>query len=79
MKIMVALRHDGPAQAAPALAPAFRRLAVVTGRAGRTLRLWSCRSEQRRRLRLLEVRELADLGLSLDDVICETRKHFWQP
>ena len=52
---------------------------MVTGRAGKTLRLWSCRSEQRRRLRLLEVRELADLGLSLDDVICETRKHFWQP
>lgn len=61
-----------------AQARARRTVAAAITRVSSTLRLWSQRSQQRRRLPLLEPRDLADLGLSREDVTFEAHKHFWQ-
>ncbi len=61
-----------------AQARAWRTVAAAIRSFASTLRLWSQRSQQRRRLPLLEPRELADLGLSREDVAFEAHKHFWQ-
>lgn len=63
------------------LAPAgFTRLLISTvRRVSATLVCWSARSSQRRHLRTLSTSQLADVGLTGEDVTRETRKFFWEP
>lgn len=78
MKILVTHRQAAVWPRRVASAPGGARLAAALKRSARTVLLWSERYGQRRRLRLLEPPELADIGLSADDVMQETRKYFWQ-
>lgn len=71
-------RENAEEAALGAQARGPRTVAAAIVRVASTLRLWSQRSQQRRRLPLLEARDLADLGLSREEVAFEAHKHFWQ-
>lgn len=78
MSSLVAPRHDAEGSAGTPRAHAVLALALALRSAGLTVQLWSERSRQRRCLRDLPLSRLADVGLSPDDVVRETHKHFWQ-
>jgi uncharacterized protein YjiS (DUF1127 family) len=58
-----------------------RRLAISSAwitQAGQLMRLWLIRARQRRELRVLEPRQIKDVGLDPEWVRREAAKHFWQ-
>lgn len=79
MSFLVAPGHEAEGSAGKPRVHVVRAVALALRSAGLTVHLWSERSRQRRCLRDLPLSRLADVGLSRHDVVCETRKHFWQP
>ena len=56
----------------------FKRMAAAVGRAGDRLALAMERSRQRRALALLSDHQLADIGLSREQVMAESTASVWQ-
>jgi uncharacterized protein YjiS (DUF1127 family) len=79
MSFLVAPGHEAGGSAGKPRAHVVRATVFVLRSAGLTVHLWLQRSRQRRCLRELPLSRLADVGLSRQDVVRETRKHFWQP
>lgn len=56
----------------------FKRIAAAIGRAGNRMALAMERSRQRRALALLSDHQLADIGLSREQVMAESTASVWQ-
>ena len=52
---------------------------VATTRLVDTLLTWQARAREREHLRMMDGRQLRDLGLTRIDVVSETDKPFWRP
>jgi uncharacterized protein YjiS (DUF1127 family) len=56
----------------------FKRIAAIVGRAGNRLALMMERSQQRRALTQLSDHQLADIGLSREQVMAQNTGSVWQ-